>query len=561
MALRSHDGTLADFSDGSFDDIWQYDLSPPTVMSHGSVSPTDDMSGSDSMDPAWLDLLFDDPILNDRMISDALEPHVVQSEHSYSIGGSTCKMETVIIKEEPMDKDYEIDVLGTDSPAASHDEKCQMSFGYQQETDSKTEWKCESMDDQSYGTTASTYYTPRPSPTSGRQTLLKQPVGLLQPVARQQHEPVRLHNVDIHLELVKSECSGQGQYGLPPTPPSSSTSDSEGGQSPQRSAPSSPSSRQSARSSPRSSSSQSVFISPINSAGMLVLTEEEKRTLIAEGYPIPSKLPLSKADERNLKKVRRKIKNKISAQESRRKKKEYMECLEKRMEGYSRENEGLRKKVDYLESTNRSLMSQLQKLQNLVARMPRPSSQSTQTGTCLMVLVLFFSVFLGSWSPMSWSIGSFQTASSANVPLPISRMNLPLTKPEAIQPMINDYATTNVRSRFLLAVHDDPEDDYEESFLFGPQTPASGKEYFMGLFSGSFLSCGVASINMDSTKPELPEISMETQINERPSDISEKNLAPRVEVVNLLANGTVIRQDTQTNVYFHHCEISANCSA
>ena len=44
---------------------------------------------------------------------------------------------------------------------------------------------------------------------------------------------------------------------------------------------------------------------------------------------------------------------------------------------------------------------------------------------------------------MSWSIGSFQTASSANVPLPISRMNLPLTKPEAIQPMINDYATTN----------------------------------------------------------------------------------------------------------------------
>lgn len=61
-----------------------------------------------------------------------------------------------------------------------------------------------------------------------------------------------------------------------------------------------------------------------------MLSEEEKRTFIAEGYPLPSKLPLSKSEERNLKKVRRKIKNKISAQESRRKKKEYMDQLEKK---------------------------------------------------------------------------------------------------------------------------------------------------------------------------------------------------------------------------------------
>ena len=45
---------------------------------------------------------------------------------------------------------------------------------------------------------------------------------------------------------------------------------------------------------------------------MLLLTEEEKRTLVAEGYPIPGKLPLSKHEEKNLKKVRRKIKNKVS---------------------------------------------------------------------------------------------------------------------------------------------------------------------------------------------------------------------------------------------------------
>ena len=45
------------------------------------------------------------------------------------------------------------------------------------------------------------------------------------------------------------------------------------------------------------------------------MTEEEKKTLISEGYPIPTKLPLSKAEERSLKKIRRKIKNKVSRAE------------------------------------------------------------------------------------------------------------------------------------------------------------------------------------------------------------------------------------------------------
>jgi len=49
----------------------------------------------------------------------------------------------------------------------------------------------------------------------------------------------------------------------------------------------------------------------VPASGMLILTDEEKRTLIAEGYSVPTRWPLTKQDEKNLKKVQRKIKNKV----------------------------------------------------------------------------------------------------------------------------------------------------------------------------------------------------------------------------------------------------------
>ncbi|GAB0091118.1 Cyclic AMP response element-binding protein A [Sergentomyia squamirostris] len=191
----------------------------------------------------------------------------------------------------------------------------------------------------------------------------------------------------------------EAQFGLPPTPPSSlSSDDSEGNLSPDHH-PMSPLTATSSTSSANGASAgthtrrsaaaaaanaSKVFSTgvtsrqpihtplissqPKGSTGTLILTEEEKRTLLAEGYPIPTRLPLTKAEEKSLKKIRRKIKNKISAQESRRKKKEYMDQLERKVEILVSENSDYRKRVESLEGSNANLMNQLVKLQALINR-------------------------------------------------------------------------------------------------------------------------------------------------------------------------------------------------
>ncbi|RVE56535.1 hypothetical protein OJAV_G00222150 [Oryzias javanicus] len=220
------------------------------------------------------------------------------------------------------------------------------------------------------------------------------------------------HEVDQFLNL---SHKGLESLQMPPTPPSSHGSDSEGSQSPVHappglSCPTSPTSpppcQSGMKASPRAASSLSnspLLTAPhkLQGSGPLILTEEERRTLVAEGYPVPTKLPLTKAEEKALKKIRRKIKNKISAQESRRKKKEYMDTLEKKVETCSNENSELRRKVETLETTNKSLLQQLQSLQAMVTgKLPKSCRVAgTQTSSCLMVVVLCFALFLGSFCP------------------------------------------------------------------------------------------------------------------------------------------------------------------
>lgn len=123
----------------------------------------------------------------------------------------------------------------------------------------------------------------------------------------------------------------------------------------------------------------------------LVLNEDEKKLLAKEGVTLPSQLPLTKYEERVLKKVRRKIRNKQSAQESRKKKKEYIDGLESRMAACNAHNQELQRKLFQLEKSNMSLMEQLRRLQSLVMN---GSNKPAQTGTCVLVLLLSFSLLL-----------------------------------------------------------------------------------------------------------------------------------------------------------------------
>ncbi|XP_051944194.1 cyclic AMP-responsive element-binding protein 3-like protein 3-A isoform X2 [Hippocampus zosterae] len=146
----------------------------------------------------------------------------------------------------------------------------------------------------------------------------------------------------------------------------------------------------------------------------LVLNEDEKKLLAKEGINLPSELPLSKCEERVLKKIRRKIRNKRSAQESRKKKREYVDSLEERMSACSAHNLQLQRKIHRLEETNTALLEQLSQLQALL---PNSSGKTTQRGTCLLVLLLSISLIISSnMKPDSYSQLSQEEYTETSVP-------------------------------------------------------------------------------------------------------------------------------------------------
>ncbi|XP_021514117.1 cyclic AMP-responsive element-binding protein 3 isoform X2 [Meriones unguiculatus] len=96
-------------------------------------------------------------------------------------------------------------------------------------------------------------------------------------------------------------------------------------------------------------------------------------------------------EEQVLKRVRRKIRNKKAAQESRKKKKVYVGGLESRVLKYTAQNQELQNKVQLLEEQNLSLLGQLRKLQAMVTEIANKTSSGS---TCVLVLLFSFCLLL-----------------------------------------------------------------------------------------------------------------------------------------------------------------------
>jgi len=131
----------------------------------------------------------------------------------------------------------------------------------------------------------------------------------------------------------------------------------------------------------------------------LKLSEEEKRLLNKEGITLPSHYPLTKYEERELKRIRRKIRNKISAQDSRKRKKEYLDKLQARVNDIEEEKAGLVKRVRILEAANGKLSAQVKRLQQALQNAARSAANGRNaneqaphhvvpTATTLLVLIL-----------------------------------------------------------------------------------------------------------------------------------------------------------------------------
>ena len=82
----------------------------------------------------------------------------------------------------------------------------------------------------------------------------------------------------------------------------------------------------------------------------VLLTSEEQEVLAQNGWEY---------SEKNIKKARRKIKNKISAQESRKRKRDYVSSLEERLSSTADENKMLKRDLEKERATNKSLMCQV----------------------------------------------------------------------------------------------------------------------------------------------------------------------------------------------------------
>lgn len=453
-----------------------------------------DFGDENVTDEMWLpeDLLTYQPLLNDCMLSGEKKVPVVLSAKDVMLsacGQTAHEQFLAFIKDQEFDQDIyplvdpnvamtldkERETLTADEPAMTEIVMTEAAFPCGTETeecmveDSTPVCAVPTMPTSS---AQNTHYvlTYRPAKNSilkpqtvapALQTTIEASERLKQPIPNVQKVQIRLMPQAVTNRThgpVRSPPESNGMKNLPLSPPNS---DSDGSLSPLRSdRPSITQTHFSQNGTPQKPKiTTSLLSSSMPSSGLIILSEEEERTLISEGYPVPTKWPLTKQEEKILKKIQRKIKNKVSAQESRRKKKDYIDNLEKRLEASNQENTSLKKKVEKLEHGNRVLMSQIEQLKRAV------QSVSAQTSTYVMVFVLFFAVFLGAWSPLASLSFSPGSSSVEIVSQQVGRSfpSGPLPSGQQVAIETSDYKTPNMKSRTLLSVAEDPEDTNDAS--------------------------------------------------------------------------------------------------
>uniref|UniRef100_A0A0K0E8C2 BZIP domain-containing protein n=1 Tax=Strongyloides stercoralis TaxID=6248 RepID=A0A0K0E8C2_STRER len=123
----------------------------------------------------------------------------------------------------------------------------------------------------------------------------------------------------------------------------------------------------------------------------LILTDEEKKLCLKEGVHFPEYYPLTKNEEKELKRIRRKIRNKKSAQESRKRKQDYIKALEEKVCKCEYENKHLKYKLECSSNENKNIIVQLRKLQFEVNK-NTTNENNLSTSLIIAILSIYFFV-------------------------------------------------------------------------------------------------------------------------------------------------------------------------
>uniref|UniRef100_A0A674HUE5 cAMP responsive element binding protein 3 like 2 n=1 Tax=Taeniopygia guttata TaxID=59729 RepID=A0A674HUE5_TAEGU len=347
----------------------------------------------DEFSPDVLGQLLNDPFLSEKNeimeveLSPASPAPLIQAEHSYSLCGDS-RPQSPLTHISTDDNFNEGDLENEEWCLAAEFTPAAI----------KTEpGLCETS-----GLAPSVSLTVTATSLEGEQPEL-QTDALMKPLTQKVLPEIKLepHEVDQFLNLSSKEAVDP--LHLPPTPPSSHGSDSEGGQSPARSLPPSSPVQLQATAKVASRTASMLSNSPLLTA---------PHEITGDWPPHPDRGREEDADSRGLSNP-------------------YQTAPDKSRGESSKENP----------QENKKQVQQLQRLQAVVAGKVSRSCKaaSTQTGTCLMMVVLCFAVVFGSFSQ---SYGPYPSATKMVLPRQHS-------SPES-------YTDSIVRSRSLL-IYEEPQ--------------------------------------------------------------------------------------------------------